>query len=91
LILMNEKDPNRWKFSLLMNETIRWTFTMFWDEFDFIHEFDWNSSTQVYEWKFIYSSSGVHGQNKSLDHIPWMKFNSSWNTMNSHLIISFMN
>jgi hypothetical protein len=22
LILMNEKDPNRWKFSLLMNETI---------------------------------------------------------------------
>jgi hypothetical protein len=22
LILMNENDPNRWKFSLLMNETI---------------------------------------------------------------------
>jgi hypothetical protein len=66
-----KNDPNKWKFSLLMNETIGWTFMMFWDEFNFImdyglkfyfvHEFDWNSSTQVYEWKFIYSSSGIHG------------------------------
>ncbi len=58
-------------------------------KFDFIHEFDWNSLTQVYEWKFIYSSSGIHGQNKSLDDIPWMKLNSSWNTMNSHELGKF--
>jgi hypothetical protein len=32
-----------------------------------------------------------HGRNKSLDDIPWMKLNSSWNIMNSHPIISFMN
>jgi len=99
-----KNDPNRWKFSLLMNDTIGWTFMMFWDEFNFIHGLwskvlfrPWiglefiHTSLQVYEWKFIYSSSGIHGQNKSLDNIPWMKLNSFWNTMNSLPIISFMN
>jgi hypothetical protein len=86
---------------LLMNETIGSTLMMFWDEFNFIqdyglkfcfvHEFNWYSSTQVYEWRFIYSSSGIHGWNKSLHDIPWIKLNSSWNTMNSLPIISFMN
>jgi len=69
-----KNDPNKLKFSLLMNETIGWTFMMFEMnlissidyglKFYFVHEFDWNSSTQVYEWKFIYSSSGIHGWNK---------------------------
>jgi hypothetical protein len=92
-----KNNPNIWKFSLLMNEH-SWCFEMnlissmdYGLKFCFIHEFDWNSSTQVYELKFIYSSSGIHGQNKSLDDIPWMKLNSSWNTMSSLPIISFMN
>jgi hypothetical protein len=64
-----KNDPNRWNFSLLMDEKldehsrcfeINLISSMDYGlKFYFVHEFDWNSSTQVYEWKFIYSSSGI--------------------------------
>jgi len=83
---MKQFDEHSWCFEINLISSMDYGL-----KFYFVHEFDWNSSTQVYEWKFIYSSSGIHGWNKSLDDIPWMKLNSSWNIMNSHPIISFMN
>jgi len=50
-----KNEPNRWKFSLLMDEHSQ-CFEMnlissmdYGLKFYFVHEFDWNSSTQVYE------------------------------------------
>jgi hypothetical protein len=60
-------------------------------KFYFVHEFNWNSSTQVYAWKFIYSSNEIHGWNKILDDFQWMKLNSSWNIMDNRPIVSFTN
>jgi hypothetical protein len=45
-------------------------------KFYFVHEFNWNSSTKVYESLYILLVE-FHGRNKSLDDIPWMKLNSS--------------
>jgi hypothetical protein len=75
---MTQLDEHSWCFEMNLISSMDYGL-----KFCFVHELDWNSSTQVYEWKFIYLSSGIHGQNKSLDDIPWMKLNSSWNTMNS--------
>jgi hypothetical protein len=36
-------------------------------KFYFVDEFNRNSSTEVYAWKFIYSSNEIHGWNKILD------------------------
>jgi hypothetical protein len=83
---MKQLDEHSWYFEMHLISSMDYGL-----KFYFVHEFNWNSSTQVYEWKFIYSSSGIYGWNKSLDDIPWMKLNSSWNIMNSHPIISFMN
>jgi hypothetical protein len=54
-----KNDPNRWNFSLLMDEKldehsrcfeINLISSMDYGlKFYFVHEFDWNSSTQVYE------------------------------------------
>jgi len=37
------------------------------------------------------NSNQIHGQNKTLDHNPWMKLNSSQNIMNVYPTVSFIN
>ncbi len=56
---MKQLDEHSWCFEMNLISSMDYGL-----KFYFVHEFDWNSSTQVYEWKFIYSFSGIHGWNK---------------------------
>jgi hypothetical protein len=67
---MKQLDEHSWCFEMNLISSMDYG-----QIFYFVHEFNWNSSTQVYEWKFIYLLVEFHGQNKSLDDIPWIKLN----------------